>query len=119
VQPGDPDPLVNTVTATYNNKADFSCTDVSDFDDHSVNLFQPSIEISKECTDLSKIGDRVDCTVDVDNTSSADTPALVIESISDTVQGDLTDPAKVDSSNCGATLASGASCTITYHYTVP
>ena len=55
----------------------------------------------------------------VHNTSSGDSPALVIESISDTVQGDLTDAANVDTSDCGATLASGASCTITYSFNVP
>jgi uncharacterized repeat protein (TIGR01451 family) len=84
-----------------------------------VNLFQPSITIDKECTNLSKIGDPVNCTVVVHNTSSGDSPALVIESISDTVQGDLTDAANVDTSDCGATLASGASCTITYSFNVP
>ena len=84
-----------------------------------MNLFQPSITIDKECTNLSKIGDPVNCTVVVHNTSSGDSPALVIESISDTVQGDLTDAANVDTSDCGATLASGASCTITYSFNVP
>ena len=114
---GDPDPLVNTATAHYH--PDGFPNDITASDSHSVNLFQPSITIDKECTDLSKIGDPVNCTVGVTNTSSNDTPDLVIESISDTVQGDLTDAANVDTSDCGATLASGASCTITYSFNVP
>jgi uncharacterized repeat protein (TIGR01451 family) len=114
---GDPDPLVNTAAAHYH--PDGFPNDITASDSHSVNLFQPGIAITKECTDLSKIGDPVNCTVVVTNTSSNDTPALVIESISDTVQGDLTAAGNVDTSDCGATLASGASCTITYSYTVP
>ena len=47
VQPGDPDPLPNTVTVTYNNEADFTGTALTTTDDHSVNLFQPSVTIDK------------------------------------------------------------------------
>src|SRR4029453_9429417 len=117
VPQGAPDPLTNTVTVQshptgFTNDIDATASD-------SVNLFQPSIKITKACTDLSKIGDPVNCTVVVTNTSSNDTPDLVIESISDTVQGDLTAAGNVDTSDCGATLASGASCTITYSYNVP
>jgi uncharacterized repeat protein (TIGR01451 family) len=116
---GDPDPLPNTVTIDYNELADFSGLSFTADDDHSVNLFQPGITIDKECTNLSKIGDRVDCSVDIKNTSSADAPNLVIDKISDTVQGDLTQAANYDSSTCGASLASNGACKITYHYTVP
>ncbi len=55
----DPDPLPNTVEATYRGKLDLSGSAVFDDDDHSVNLFQPGISVTKECTDLSKIGDLV------------------------------------------------------------
>jgi hypothetical protein len=74
VQPADPDPLVNTVTATYNNGSDFGDTDISDFDDHEVNLFQPSITLEKTGDTLSKIGVKVDYTIALTNTSSGDTP---------------------------------------------
>ena len=114
---GASDPYTNTVEVHYNPQG--FPNDITDSDSHSVELFTPSITIDKECTNLSKVGDPVDCTVTITNTSSNDTPALVIESISDTVQGDLTDAANYDTSNCGATLASGASCTITYSYNVP
>ncbi len=119
VQPGDPDPLPNTVTVQYRGTLPSGVTTVTDTDNHSVNLFQPAVAVDKQCTDLSKVGDRVDCTVEIDNNSSSDSPDLVIDKISDTVQGDLTDSANYDTSDCGASLASSAGCTITYHYTVP
>jgi hypothetical protein len=76
VQAGDPDPLPNTVTVHYNNKADFSDTDVSDSDSHSVNLFYPAIAADKTGDTLSKVGDGVDYTFTLSNNSSTDTPAL-------------------------------------------
>jgi uncharacterized repeat protein (TIGR01451 family) len=101
VQAGDPDPLPNTVTAIYNNKSDFSGTAVSDSDDHSVNLFQPSITVDKTGDTLSKVGDDVTYTIKVCNTSSADTPILVKDSVTDNLI------AGVDGA-FGASLASGA-----------
>jgi hypothetical protein len=86
VQAGDADPLVNTVTATYDNEADFSGTDVTDSDDHSVELFQPSVTIDKTGDTLSKVGDSVDYTITVSNTSSTDTPDLTC-SVNDTLLG--------------------------------
>ena len=54
------------------------------------------------------------CTIVVTNTSSADSPGLINGTIVDTLTGDLLDPANlaVDSSDCTADLATGASCTI-------
>jgi hypothetical protein len=82
-----------------------------------VNLFQPSITLDKTGDDLSKIGDDVSYTVVISNTSSGDSPDLIIDTISDTLQGDLTNAANYDTSDCGAS-ASGAGCTIEYTYTV-
>ncbi|MGH2651715.1 MAG: DUF7507 domain-containing protein, partial [Actinomycetota bacterium] len=60
VIPGDADdPFVNVVTATYNSAADESGAELADDDDHSVNLFQPSVEILKDGDTLSKVGDEV------------------------------------------------------------
>jgi uncharacterized repeat protein (TIGR01451 family) len=84
VQEGDPDPLPNTVTAIYRGKSDLSGIAISDSDDHEVNLFQPSIELAKTGDDLSKIGDTVDYTITLTNTSSADTPDLTC-TITDTL----------------------------------
>ncbi len=83
VQPGDPDPLVNTVTVVYNSEAGLTGDSVSDTDEHSVNLFQPSVTIDKTGDDLGKVGDPVDYTITVENTSSADSPNLTC---------DITDP---------------------------
>src|SRR5262249_46757635 len=114
VQDGDPDPLVNTASA--------SCT-VDDFGNElgpqtasaSTNLFQPSVMVDKTGDTLSKVGDPVDYTITVTNTSSADSPDLVNGTIVDTLLGDLLDPANpfVTSITCTATLAPGDSCTIT------
>ncbi len=46
-------------------------------DEASTNLFQPSITIDKTGDTLSKVGDVVNYTITVTNTSSADSPNLV------------------------------------------
>jgi uncharacterized repeat protein (TIGR01451 family) len=74
VAAGDPDPLQNTVTAHYH-PAGFP-NDISASDSHEVNLFQPSVAITKTGDALSKVGDPVDYTITVTNTSSADSPNL-------------------------------------------
>jgi uncharacterized repeat protein (TIGR01451 family) len=117
VQEDDDDPLVNRVDVLY--QPEGFTNPITDFDTHSVNLFQPDISVTKECTDLSKIGDPVDCTVTITNDSSDDSPDLVFDSISDTVQGDLTAAANYTSSTCGASFAWDESCTIIYSYNVP
>src|SRR4029450_4723852 len=120
VPAGAADPYPNTVTVHYH-PAGFT-NDISDTDSDSVNLFVPGVQVTKACTDLSKVGDRVDCTVTITNTSDSDSPALVLNSISDTVQGNLTLAANYDASDCGgagAPLAFGPHCTIPYPYTVP
>jgi uncharacterized repeat protein (TIGR01451 family) len=115
----DPDPLLNT--------ASVSCTYVggttvvaSDTDDHSVNLFQPGVEVTKTGDTLSKVGDPVDYLITVVNTSSTDSPNLVNGTIVDDVLGNLLDPANpyVTAKTCTATLATGASCTINATRTV-
>ncbi len=98
---GSADPLVNTVTVDYNSKSDFTGSSVTGSDDHSVNLFQPSVTITKTGDALSKVGDAVDYTIVVTNTSSADTPNLTC-TISDTL---LTVPTPT------VTLAPGATAT--------
>ena len=115
----DPDPLENTVTVVANTAADFSGVEVDDTDTVSVELFQPGIEVTKvgDVTEAA-VGDDVTYTVTIDNTSSADSPDLDFDAISDSLQGDLTDGTNYDSSDCGATLAAGDSCTIVYTRTV-
>jgi hypothetical protein len=85
VQPSDPDPLPNTASA--------SCSPVgfpnvlTDSASHSVNLFQPSITMTKDCAPVEVApGDPVNYTITVNNTSSADSPDLECD-ISDPLLG--------------------------------
>lgn len=120
VQAGDDDPLPNTVSILYTEFADADSLEFGDSDDHEVNLFQPSVSVSKTGDALSKVGDDVDYTIEITNTSSDDTPNLIGGSVQDTLLGDLLDGANpyVTSSDCSATLATGESCTITATRTV-
>jgi len=118
VQAGDPDPLPNTVTVHYN--PDGFTNDITDSDDHTVNLFQPGVTVVKSGDTLSKVGDPVNYSITVTNDSSDDSPALVDGTIVDTLLGNLLDPANpsVTGSDCTATLAFGESCTISATRTV-
>jgi Domain of unknown function DUF11 len=117
VQPGDGDPLLNTASVTCSPKGFPNILTASD--GHSVNLFQPSLKVTKEAGNpYSKAGDPVKYKVTIKNTSSADSPDLVLDTLSDSLQGNLKNSANYDSSTCGASLAFGASCTIEYTRTV-
>ena len=98
VQAGDPDPLPNTVDIEYNRDEELTGDSVTDSASHEVNLFQPSITFEKTGDAVSKIGDTVDYTLTLNNTSSDDSPDLEC-TISDPTVG-------VDED---VTLASGAS----------
>jgi hypothetical protein len=88
VQAGDPDPLVNEVTLTCS--PDGFDNVLEESDDHSTNLFQPAIDVTKTGDTLSKVGDDVHYTITLSNDSSADTPALDCTAV-DTVLGSLFD----------------------------
>ena len=108
---GDPDPLENTVTATYTAGVQTATAEASD----TTNLFQPSVGVTKSCApDPIQVGEDELCTIVVTNTSSADTPDLVNGTIMDTLSGDLLDATNtaVVSTTCAATLPTGGSCTI-------
>src|SRR5204863_4095154 len=68
-----------------------------------VDLFQPSVTIDKTADATSKVGDSVNYTIVVTNTSSSDSPNLVCD-VNDTLLGSIA---------TGVNLASGASAT--YH----
>ncbi len=110
VQAGDPDPLVNTVNVLYH--PDGFPNDITASASHSVNLFQPSVKITKTGPAFSKAGDTATYNVTIQNTSSADSPNLVLASFSDSVVAGVTPPA-----SCSP-LAPGASCSFSYTYTV-
>jgi len=107
VVPGNaPDPLVNTVDIVYDDKASLTGDEVTDSDSWSTNLFQPSVTVEKSGDTLSKVGDPVHYTFKITNTSSDDSPDLILDSVVDDVIGDLAGdaPAACDQ------LAPGASC---------
>jgi len=87
------DPYVNEVTVTYQVDG-FPNTHSTT---HSVNLFQPSITLEKTGDTLSKIGDPVNYTITLSNTSSTDSPDLEC-TVTDTLLG----------INVAVTLAAGA-----------
>jgi uncharacterized repeat protein (TIGR01451 family) len=88
VQPGDPDPLDNTVTLTCS--PDGFPNVLEESDSHSVNLFQPAIDVDKTGDAYSKVGDNVNYTITLSNDSSADTPALTCTA-TDSLLGTLYD----------------------------
>ncbi len=80
--------------------------DISDNDDHSLNLFQPGLTLSKVCAPASaSVGDTITYTFDIANTSSADSPDLVLERAEDSLLGDISD-------SFPASLAAGDAATI-------
>ena len=118
VQMGDPDPLPNIVTVVYNSNAALTAEARSATDDHSVNLFQPCVEVTKSGdTTLSKIGDQVTYSFTIDrDCASEDTPTLLLDSIIDNKLGSLTgaeSPAACDS------LTHGESCSFSVNHTIP
>jgi uncharacterized repeat protein (TIGR01451 family) len=90
VQASDPDPLPNTASILYSEKADFTGLEFASSDDHSVNLFQPAALIDKTGDALSKVGDPASYTFAITNMSSQDSPDLTLASVIDNVIGDLT-----------------------------
>ena len=114
----DPDPLPNTVTAIFATAAGVQATAQASA---STNLFQPGVDVTKSCGPSPiQVGQNEVCTITITNTSSGDSPILENGTISDSLSGNLLDPANtaVTASTCTATLASGASCTITTSRTV-
>ncbi len=105
VLPGDPDPLVNVVAATFTGNGGFSDTKMASW---STNLFQPAIDVELSADALSKIGDEIEYTIVVKNNSSADSPDLV---------GSVLDP--YTGLPVSIELASGATTTITGKYVIP
>ena len=121
VAAGDPDPLLNTVTAIYTSGSGIFQTSDTATASASTNLFQPAVMVTKTCTpDSVVVGGVVTCTIVVTNDSSDDAPGLINGTIVDTLTGDLLDAANtaVDSSNCTAALATDGTCTIVTERTV-
>jgi uncharacterized repeat protein (TIGR01451 family) len=123
--PGD-DYTANTSTSytpgTYVNTATVSCT-VAGFpnepsDDDSVTVevldISQALSVDKTGDDFSKVGDDVHYTVTITNIAAV---AVALDSIVDSLVGDLTDGLIYDTNDCPvspATLGVGEFCTITY-----
>ncbi len=114
VQAGDPDPLVNSVSMTCS-VAGFPNVLNAGPAVHSTNLFQPGIEVIKTGPSTAARGDTITYNFTINNLSSADSPNLILDSVTDTVIGDLT--AAAAAGGCGS-LASGGSCNFTADYTI-
>jgi hypothetical protein len=109
----DPDPLVNTV--------EVSCT-IADFPNilsgsasHTTELFQPAVEVLKSGPDSAARGETVTYSFTINNLSSSDSPALILDTVTDTVIGDLTPDASTG--GCSS-LSSGGSCDFSVDYTI-
>jgi hypothetical protein len=77
IKAGDPDPLVNKVTALYTERADFTGVQITADAAHTVDLFQPSISLAKQANKTEVFeGEQVIYTITLNNTSSAGTPDL-------------------------------------------
>jgi uncharacterized repeat protein (TIGR01451 family) len=99
VAAGDPDPLVNTVTAIYSSGATSDTATAS----ATTNLFQPSVTLVKTGNvSTGVVGDVVNYTITATNTSSADAPNCV-GAVVDSLLG----------INQAVNLASGANVVIT------
>src|SRR5262245_3961014 len=124
VQPGDKDPTTSTVTFFFNDEADFSGEQITDSAGTNVNLFQPSatLGVVASPTTATSLGQPITYTYTVTNTSSADSPNLVL-STSDvnnsfTATFNTTPPQVFDLESAailagGGSLAPGASFSFT------
>ena len=109
---GDTDPLENTVTVVANTAADFAGVEVDDTDTVLVELFQPSIEVTKVAdVETAQVGDTVTYTVTIENTSSADSPDLDLTLIDDSLEGDML-------AECPDLLPAGDTCEFDYTHVV-
>lgn len=125
VQPGDlPGPVLNTANVSCS-PAGFTNT-YPGSGNWSVNLFNPSVQVTKACQDASStdptdktvtVGNPLRYTFTLTNTSSGTVaPALVLDSLSDNVLGNLAALATAANPSCSS-LASGGSCSFTKDYT--
>jgi hypothetical protein len=84
-------------------------------DSHTTELFQPGVEVIKSGPDIASIGETITYDFTINNLSSSDSPDLILESVTDTVLGDLT--ATALSNGCGS-LAFGGSCSFSFDYVI-
>ena len=108
------DPFINTASVTCSPLG--STFQVSDSAKWSTNLFQPAVEIVKTGPAYATSGDVIVYTFTINNKSSSDSPNLMLDSVSDTVLGDL--KAAALAAGCNNLVYNGT-CTFKASYTVP
>ncbi len=119
VPPGAPDPLVNTAHVT--------CSPVgfpnvlTATDSHTVELFQPSVQVEKSGPAEAHPGDAIVYTFRITNTGSADSPNLILDAVTDVGVGwpGLGDLTALAAANGCTPLVPGAACTFDVPYTIP
>jgi hypothetical protein len=79
---------------------------VTDSDSHSVDLFVPSVEVTKTGDTTATVGDDVQYDFTITNTGPAGSPNLILDSVTDDVFGDLS----ADAPPACDSLAPGDSC---------
>ena len=118
VQAGDPDPTTSTVHVHRHRRPGRLEDPITASATNSVNLFQPSatLTVTASPTTAQHLGDVITYTYTVNNTSSADSPNLVLDtsnpnnSFTDTLLGNLEADAIAAG---GGSLAPGGSFTFT------
>ena len=111
---GAADPFVNTASVTCSPLS--STFSVSDSSIWSTNLFQPAVEIIKGGPANSVPGKTITYTFTINNKSSSDSPNLALDSVSDSVLGNLMTEALA--AGCDD-LAYNGSCSFTKDYMIP
>jgi uncharacterized repeat protein (TIGR01451 family) len=115
VVPADEDPVTTRVEVRYHPEGFANV--VSAAASHTVEIFQPSIAVQKTGPAEAIEGEEVTYTVEVANTSSDDAPDLILDAVTDSLNGDLTRGGEGFTATCPERLASGERCEIIYAYT--
>jgi len=117
VHSGAPDPLSDTVTVTTHPSG--LPDTITDSDSHSVELFQPSVQVEKSGPLSIDFGEAINYTFTVTNTGSADSPSLILDTVEDVGDGwpGLGDLTAIAQTNGCSTLPPGAHCRFTAPYT--
>jgi hypothetical protein len=85
-------------------------------DSHTTELFQPGVEVIKTGPASASVGETITYNFVINNLSSADSPDLVLDSVTDTVLGDLT--ATAVANGCDPLASPGGTCAFTFDYTI-